>query len=116
MGEGLGVGAILGVGCRAGTSFKELNTLVEDALADSGLSWSNIALIATVDRRLEEPGLIALARRAGVQLAGYPAEQLAAVEAWPAVCEPAALLASGGGTIIVRKRRSANATVAIAKR
>jgi cobalt-precorrin 5A hydrolase / precorrin-3B C17-methyltransferase len=70
-----------------------------------------------------------LARRLGVQLRGYAAEALAAVPdlpnpaaefarhvGTPGVCEPAALLASEGGSLILPKRRSAHATVAIARR
>ncbi|MDP8922433.1 MAG: cobalamin biosynthesis protein, partial [Chloroflexota bacterium] len=89
----------------------------------------SVALTATIDRRLDEPGVVELAARLGVPLRGYPAEELAAVGdapspsaevarhvGTPGVCEPAAILASEGGALVVPKRKSAMGTIAIARR
>ena len=124
---GWGVRAVLGIGCRAGTSAEEIEALANDALAAAGLDWSQIGAIATLDRRAGEPGLVALASQKRVTIVGYPAEALAAVvglpspsdtveklAGTPSVCEAAAMLASNGGNIILSKRRSAQATVAVA--
>ena len=120
---------VLGVGCRVGTPVEELEQLARAALADAGLTWERIRLVATIDRRLNEPGVIELARRADAGLLGYSAEALAAVVGMPSpsgqvrdrigvagVCEPAAILASEGGELVAAKRRSTHATVAIAGR
>jgi cobalamin biosynthesis protein CbiG len=120
---------VLGVGCRGGTTPDEIVDLAQRALGEAGLSWENIGVVATVERRVGHPAVEALARRAGARLVGYSAEQLASVVGvpnpsvsvtgqigTPGVAEPAAMLASDGGTLLVAKRRSANATVAVARR
>jgi cobalamin biosynthesis protein CbiG len=120
---------VLGVGCSSGAPVEEIEALARAALSDAGLAWENVALVATIDRRLNEPGVVELARRAGARLVGYSAATLATVTVIPSpsdevrrhvrapgVCEPAALLGSDGGILLTSKRRSAHATVAIARR
>ena len=120
---------VLGVGCSLGATANELERLARDALREAGLAAGSVALVATIDRRLTEPGVIELASRIGVPLRGFAADELAQVGAaptpsavvarhvgTPGVCEPAAILASEGGVLLVPKRKSAMGTVAIARR
>lgn len=120
---------VLGVGCRSGASPEEMVMLAERVLSEVGLAWGNIGVVATVEHRVGHPAVEALARRANARLIGYTSEQLASIVGLPnpsalvmehinlaGVAEPAALLASDGGTLIVAKRRSANATLAVARR
>ena len=120
---------VLGVGCSLGATANELEALARDALREAGLAADSVALVATIDRRLMEPGVVELAVRFGVPLRGYPAEALAAVReapspsvevarhvGTPGVCEPAAILAGDGGPLLVPKRKSAMGTVAVARR
>jgi cobalamin biosynthesis protein CbiG len=116
---------VIGVGCSLGCPADELGALVEAALA---ATRGDIAAVATVDRREGEPCVVALAAAHGVSLRVHSAAALAAV-AVPtpsdvvarhvgthSVAEAAALLAAGpGGRLLVTKRRSANATCAIAE-
>ena len=94
-------------------------------LAGAGLAPESLAEVATVDRRSRERAIVAL----GYPLRLFPATDLAAVAVpnpsevvraavgTPSVCEAAALLAAGpGGELVVPKRASATATVAIARR
>jgi cobalamin biosynthesis protein CbiG len=120
---------VLGVGCRSGAKPDEIVSLARDVLAEAGLDWVNIGLVATVEHRLGHPAVEALARRANAPLVGYSAEQLASVVGIPSpsafvaetigaagVAEPAAMLGSDGGMLVVTKRRSATATLAVARR
>jgi cobalamin biosynthesis protein CbiG len=117
---------VVGAGCSLGCSAEELATLVDAALADAGAG--SVVAVATVDLRLGEPCITALASARGVPLRTFPAAALGAVEVptpsatvarhvgTPSVAEAAALLAAGPDAIlVVPKRRSPHATCAIAK-
>src|SRR5262249_10412198 len=88
-----------------------------------------ITAFATIDRRRDEPGLLAVIQELGVPLQCYPAGELDAVNvphpselvghpAGPrSVAGAAALLAArdrGGGELIVPKLRGEHVTVAVA--
>ncbi len=122
---------VVGVGCSLGAPADEIEALARAAVAGAGLAWASVGTVATIDRRATEPGVVALAERLGVPLVTYPAVALAAVTGTPSpsaevqrhvgtpgVCEPAAILASGGDAraLVVPKQRSAHATVAVARR
>jgi cobalt-precorrin 5A hydrolase/cobalt-precorrin 5A hydrolase/precorrin-3B C17-methyltransferase len=114
---------VVGAGCSLQCPAGELAALVDAALAPLD---GTVVAVATVDRRGEEPAVIALARGFGVPLRTYAADVLAEVDVptpsatvhahvgTPSVAEAAALLATDG-ELVVLKRRSAHATCAIAK-
>jgi cobalt-precorrin 5A hydrolase len=115
----------VGAGCSRGCPADELAALVEAALA--GVA-GDVVGVATIDRRAAEPCVVALAGARGVPVLTHTAAELAAVPVptpsavvaghvgTPSVAEAAALLAAGpGARIAVAKRRSANATCAIAE-
>lgn len=117
-----------GMGCVRGATAAVLAELLGQALAEAGLAPGSLACIATIDAKGDEPGLRQLAEHLGVPLRLFPAAALAAVPGIPSpsayvlrqmgtpgVAEPAALLASGGGELVVPKRKSPWATVAIAR-
>lgn len=115
---------VVGVGGRAGVSVAEVCALVEETLRGAGLPSAAVTALATVDSKAEEAGIAGAAKRFGVPLIGYPAEQLAAITVphpseaartaagTPSVAEAAALAA--GGELLVPKRRSVAATCAVA--
>ncbi len=115
---------VVGVGGRAGVSVAEVCALVEETLRGAGLASGAVKALATVDSKAEEAGLAGAAKRFGVPLIGYSAEQLAAITVphpseaartaagTPSVAEAAAL--AGGGELLVPKRRSVAATCAVA--
>jgi cobalt-precorrin 5A hydrolase len=118
-----------GIGCNRGTDAAEMAALLEAGLAEAGLSARSLMCIASIDLKANEPGLGDLARDLGVPLRCYRAQELNQVRhvphpsamvahhvGVPSVCEAAALLATEPGTLIVTKRKSANATCAIARR
>ncbi|WP_030852454.1 precorrin-3B C(17)-methyltransferase [Streptomyces sp. NRRL S-475] len=121
---------VVGVGASKGAPVEEVLGLVEDALRGAGLSVASVAELATVDAKAEEPGIVEAARRIGVPLVTYSAEELAGVDVpnpsdaplaavgTPSVAEAAALV--GGGELLVPKRKSAAspamATCAVVRR
>jgi cobalt-precorrin 5A hydrolase/precorrin-3B C17-methyltransferase len=120
---------VLGIGASIGADPAGLEQLVAAALAGAGLHPDAVGLVTTVDRKAREPAIVALAASRGVELRALPAGALAGVAVpnpspvvqaavgIPSVAEAAALLAAGpSAQLVVEKRRSADATVAVARR
>ncbi|GAA2229682.1 precorrin-3B C(17)-methyltransferase [Streptomyces indiaensis] len=121
---------VVGVGASRGAPTEEVLGLVEDALREAGLAVASVAELATVDAKAEETGIVEAARRLGVPLVTYSAQELAGVDVpnpsdaplaavgTPSVAEAAALV--GGGELLVPKRKSAAspamATCAVVRR
>jgi cobalt-precorrin 5A hydrolase / precorrin-3B C17-methyltransferase len=120
----------LGVGCARGCAVDELAALVERCLAAHGLSSGAVALVASLDLKMDEPAVHALGERLGVPARFFAAADLLAETprlARPSdavfravgcygVAEGAALAAVGrDGALVVAKERSANATCAVAR-
>lgn len=107
---------VVGVGASKGVPVAEVLCLIEGTLRDAGLPPVSVAMLATVDAKAGEPGLVQAAERLGVPLVTYSAEELATVEVpnpsgvalaalgTPSVAEAAAL--AGGGELLVPKRKS----------
>lgn len=119
----------LGIGCNRGTDAEEIATMVNDNLKRQFLSIRSVALVATVDAKRDEAGLLRFAELTGVPVRFFTSEELngVTVPSPPSdhvlkavgaagVAEPAALLASGGGELIQPKVKSGNVTLAIAER
>ena len=116
---------VAGVGASKGVAADEVLALLDEALALGGLSRDSVTALATVDAKATEEGIVAAARQGGWQLYSYPADQLAAVEVpnpgeaalaavgTPSVAEAAALTC--GNELVVAKRKSSMATVALAR-
>jgi cobalt-precorrin 5A hydrolase len=117
----------LGIGASTGVTKAEIQALVAGTLAEAGLAAASVGAIGTLDRKLDEPGLVAFAAGWALPVRSYTAEQLARVSVaqpsavvlshvgTPSVCEAAARLAAEGGPLVVPKRKSTRATVAIAR-
>lgn len=118
---------VLGAGSSLGAPPEDLLALAEAALAECDRASEAVACVATIERRRAEPAIVALAARFGVDVRCFtPAELEAAPGDWErsevvrravaagGVAEPAAILASAGGRLLLGKRRSAHATVAVA--
>ncbi len=119
---------ILGIGCNRSTSVDEIDEFVTLHLSRLALSQKSICCIASVAAKRDEVGLIQYAERIGVPLRCFENKDLNQV-AFPSppsthaldavgvagVAEPAAILASGGGRLLLEKVKSANVTLAIAE-
>lgn len=119
----------LGVGCERDCAPEELQSLVADTLKKSGLSAKSIACVVSLDLKMDEPAVHALAKHLNVPARFFTAAELEAEAsrlAHPSdvvfaevgchgVSEGAALAAAGpDATLRVEKMRSKRATCAIA--
>ncbi|ABG03613.1 precorrin-3 methyltransferase [Rubrobacter xylanophilus DSM 9941] len=116
---------VAGVGCSRGAGAEEILGLLRPALQGAGLSPKSLCALASVEAKRGERGLLEAAESLGVTLRLFPAQRLArqpapnpsrAVEravGTPSVAEAAVLAC--GATLLVEKRRSKNATVAVGR-
>jgi cobalt-precorrin 5A hydrolase / cobalt-factor III methyltransferase / precorrin-3B C17-methyltransferase len=117
---------VAGIGCARGAPAEEVIHLIRATLADAGLSPLALAALGSVEIKADEAALHAAAAQFGVPLRLFSVAELAAerdrlpnpsavVEAevgTPGVAEAVALKA---GSLVVPKRKSANATCAIGR-
>jgi cobalt-precorrin 5A hydrolase len=119
----------LGIGCNSGTTVEEIEGVVTANLKRLFLSRLSVAAIGTAAAKKDEPGLLAFADSLGLPLNSYESETLngVVVPSPPSahalsaigaagVAEPAALLASDGGRLLLKKIKSGNVTLAIAEK
>jgi len=119
---------VLGIGCNSGTEAREIREVVGAQMKRLFLSLKSVACIGSAVAKREEAGLLAFAREHGLPLRFFESEELNgvtvpsppsahALEAIGAtgVAEPAAVLASGGGRLLLKKIKSGNVTLAIAE-
>jgi len=119
----------VGVGCERGAAPEEMLALAKAALADAEMAEAAVAGVYSLDLKADEPAVHALAEAFGVPARFFPAAILEAETprlanpsdlvfaevACHGVAEGAALAAAGPeAQLIVPKRKSAKATVAIA--
>ena len=102
----------LGLGCERNTSLDLLRTLVDQTLEQHGLAAAAVAGLASIDRKGDEPALLALAAErqwpltlfSGEALAHQPvpnpSEAVARDMGTASVAEAAALLAAGNGGLL----------------
>ncbi|WP_280357584.1 cobalamin biosynthesis protein [Nocardia otitidiscaviarum] len=112
---------VVGVGMRTGADAADILAAVRAVAAED-----EVACLATVDRRAEEPGLVAAAAELGVPVVAFTPDELAAVAVpnpsvrtaavlgTPSVAEAAAVLAAAGGRLVAHKRVVGGITVATA--
>lgn len=126
---------VVGIGCRKGIPKEKVRQLVEEVFQQEGWSLAAIKKIVSVDRKKDEKAILALARELRVPFETYPPNELEEVlgampqmETSPfvkkkigvgAVCEPAAVLGSHRGKIVLGKRKgegpTSGVTVAVAQ-
>ncbi|MEM7745392.1 MAG: precorrin-3B C(17)-methyltransferase [Pseudomonadota bacterium] len=119
----------VGVGCARNCASEELEALVQHALSDVAVKGRAVAGVFSLDLKADESAVLDLARRLDVPARFFSAEELEAQATRLAnpsdvvfaevgchgVAEGAALAAGGpDAQLVVEKRKSANATVAIA--
>ncbi len=120
----------LGVGCERDADPEELRKLVETCLADVGLSALSVAGVFSIDLKMDEPAVHALAGDLDVPARFFSADQLAAQAprlatpsdvvlretGTPGVAEAAALAAAGlDAELVLPKRKSRRCTCAVAR-
>lgn len=71
---------VVGLGCQRGCPADLLRQLIEQSLQAHGLAIEAITALASIDQKLAEPGLLALAEQLGLPLVFFSAAQLTAFE------------------------------------
>ncbi|QWV96886.1 cobalt-precorrin 5A hydrolase [Geomonas nitrogeniifigens] len=118
----------LGVGCNRGTTAEEIEAVVARHLAQLSLSERSIKCLASAQAKGDEVGLLAYADGKAIPLVFFSSDELngVAVPSPPSehafhaigargVAEPAALLASNGGRLLLNKVKDGNVTLAVAQ-
>lgn len=122
----------LGLGCDRGASLDTLEDAVRNALLEIKLDYADVGKLASIDKKSDEAGIVALAEKQGWETVFYSARELAKIEVpnpsatvlkymgTPSVSEAAALLAADGDGWLLEKykylgRDGKNATVSIAR-
>jgi len=120
----------LGVGCARNAEPEVLWELVQASLAEARIAGGAIASVNTLDLKADEPAMNELARRLGVPLLLFTAEELEAEAArlmnpskvvfaevgCHGVSEAAALAAAGcAAELVIEKRKTENCTCALAQ-
>ncbi len=121
---------VAGIGCRAEVDAEAVRSAIAAALRDTGRGAAEIALLATVPAKAEEPGLVAASAALGLELLAVPEDALRAAAprcltdsprarsatGLPSVAEAAALAAAGPGARLLAPRSAAGgATCALAE-
>jgi cobalt-precorrin 5A hydrolase len=117
---------VLGIGCRRGVAFVDLERFVLTVLQEHGLSAKSVHTLATADIKGDEVAILELARRYGWNLETHTVQALQAVKdipspsarvqrlvGTPSVSEASALLSSNHGELIVHKQKGVGMTVAV---
>jgi cobalamin biosynthesis protein CbiG len=120
---------VLGLGCERGTPENEVSELASAALTAAGIDPGELAAVASIDTRFNEPAILAAARRLGVPFLLFaparleeetprlknPSAVVFARVGCHGVAESAALAAIGPhAELVVPKTKSRRATAAIA--
>jgi cobalt-precorrin 5A hydrolase len=114
----------IGLGCRKGTPLEKIEAAVSSALGERKLE--EVRMVATIDIKQDEPGLLAFCARYGLPLRTFRRDDVAErpwvtkPSQWvrknigtDGVCEPCALMASSRGRLIVPKLTLNGVAVAI---
>ena len=123
---------VAGVGCRSGTADDDIMAALNNALGLCRCSLHSLRALATIDVKEQEPGLRKAAKVLNlplvvfsparinhfIQNSGHPiafSEFVQQKVGTPAVCEPAALLASRKGELLLPKHKFQGITIAVAE-
>jgi len=121
---------VLGLGCERGTLSAEVLTLAIDALQVASISGAELAAVASIDSREEEPAILAVAAHFEIPTIFFdaprleaeaprlknPSEIVFARVGCHGVAESAALAAIGADAeLVLGKIKSVHATAAIAR-
>ncbi len=117
---------VIGIGCNSNTPQSEIEEAVKETLKEYNLSFLSLKALATINKKADEEGIKEFVKKHSLELVAFSADELNRVKGIEgsevvlkatgavAVAEPAALLASGAGNLLVPKQKRGNVTVAVA--
>ncbi|BDH61887.1 cobalamin biosynthesis protein [Lysinibacillus sp. PLM2] len=118
---------VLGMGCNRGTSAEEIEHVIDETLLDLRLSKKSVKAIATIDLKKDEPGFLEVTSKNHWQFVTYTAAELNTITLQNpsemvfkytgayGVSEPAALLFAKTDTWLLKKKKSGNVTISVAR-
>lgn len=119
---------VVGIGARRGVSEGQVLAAVDEALAAAGKTREDVRLLATIDLKKDEAGILAAAERLGVPVQIIGRERIRPLQdalrdpgfieditGVAAVCEPAAMLAGAQTQLLAPKLARSGVTVALAR-
>lgn len=118
---------VMGVGCNRGTVMAEIEEAAMATCSQHRFCFQAVSQMASIDIKHDEPGLLQFASVHGLRQHWYNAEQLNSVPGITpssavlkatgalAVAEPAAMLAACTNTLLIRKTKWNNVTIALAE-
>ncbi|MEK6714515.1 MAG: cobalamin biosynthesis protein [Candidatus Omnitrophota bacterium] len=118
---------ILGIGCRRGINADKVKNAILSTLKKTQISLDKIRLIATIDLKKKEAGLIKACSELNLPLVFIPKEDIANFKSvslsevvkryigLDGVCEPVAILVGKKAKLICQKQAINGVTVAVAK-
>ena len=118
---------VAGIGCNRNTPAEEIEQALQQACQENNLALQSVARLASIDLKSDEQGLLEFAAQHALPLDFFNHDQLNGVDGVSTsavvlratgakgVAEPAAVLASDGGRLLVKKMKWPNVTVAIAE-
>lgn len=117
---------IIGIGCRRGVTVSEITKAIDAALNILNIKRESIKKLATIDLKEDESGLIAYAVENSLEIDIIKREEIKKADlnisssefvekviGVPGVCEPAALLSSKTGKLILEKTKFSRVTIAV---
>lgn len=120
---------VLGIGCRKGITCEQLREAIGQAEQEGLFLSEEIGMLASIDLKAEEEGILKLARFLHVPFVTFSAEELKTVEGVSEesafvvsvtgvgnVCERAAILGAGAKTAEIKKRKYCQITLAGARK
>ena len=118
----------LGLGCARGCSVDEMWNLVSKCMEEANIAAGSISSVGSLDLKGDEPAIIETALRLGVPFRLFEANELESLtpklanlsevvftEVGCHGVSEAAAIALSGGSLVVEKKKTMNATCAIAK-
>ena len=90
---------VAGVGCRKGASAQDIAAVLDAALSEAGIPVADLTLIATAERKRDEPGIAEAALARGVRVEVIPQAQLEEADIRASTSSQRARAASGVGSV-----------------
>jgi cobalt-precorrin 5A hydrolase len=118
---------VAGIGCNRNTRAEEISDALDQVCQTHQLARESVWKLASIDLKSDEPGLLDFAHSHNLPLDFYSPTHLNQVDGVmgsevvlritgaKAVAEPAAILSSNNGSLLVQKMKFPNVTVAIAE-
>ena len=118
----------VGIGCRRGVKKEKIEQKIRSVLERGGWEIDQIGVIASIDRKADEEGILEFASKYRIPFRTYTAGELNTVEQVTSssdfvknitgtdnVCERAALLAGRSGELIYKKEKFEDLTLAVVR-